>query len=133
MSWELCMQNFNTPFCHKIVLIPSILIFFSLLAVTPPKITWHPENQSVAFGEHVVFSIKATGENLQFQWQKNGSDLSDDDNYYGVNTDTLDIVAVKEDDEGDYGCLVKNDVGKLVSDAALLTLGKLLSTCYLPM
>ena len=84
------------------------------------------------FGEHVVFSIKATGENLQFQWQKNGSDLSDDDNYCGVNTDTLDIVAVKEDDEGDYGCLVKNDVGKLVSDAALLTLGKLLSTCYLP-
>ena len=100
----------------------NILFFF--LAVTPPKITRHPENQSVSIGEYVDFSIEATGDNLQFQWQKDGSDLSDNDKYCGVNTDTLCIVAVEANDEGDYGCLVRNGGGKLVSDAALLSLGK---------
>ena len=89
-------------------------------------ITRHPDNQSVEFRTDVKFSIGATGDNLRFQWQKDGSDLSDGDKYQGVNTDTLHILAVKGSDEGDYGCLVENDVGKLFSDEAVL-FGKLLA------
>ena len=60
---------------------------------------------------NVDFSIETTGDNLQFQWQKNGSDLSEGDKYWGVNTDTLHIVAVEGSDEGDYRCLFyKGDV-----------------------
>jgi len=78
---------------------------------------------------HVKFSIEASGDNLQFQWQKDGSDLNSDGvKYWGVNTDTLYIVAAKGSDEGDYRCLVENDVGKLFSDKALLSFGKLLAT-----
>ena len=78
---------------------------------------------------HVKFSIEASGDNLQFQWQKDGSDLnSGGDKYRGVNTDTLYIVATKGSDEGDYRCLVENDVGKQFSDKALLSFGKLLAT-----
>ena len=84
---------------------------------------------------NIEFSIEASGDNLQFQWQKDGSDLnSDDDKYLGVNTDTLHIVATEGSDEGDYRCLVVNDVGKLFSDKALLSFGKLLATAiYLHM
>ena len=89
-------------------------------------ITRHPDNQSVEFRTDVKFSIGATGDNLRFQWQKDGSDLSDGDKYQGVNTDTLHILAVKGSDEGDYGCLVENDVGKLFSDETVL-FGKLLA------
>ena len=80
---------------------------------------------------NIEFSIEATGKNLQFQWQKDCSDLMDSGKYRGIYTDTLHIVAVEGSDEGDYGCLVKNDVGRLFSDEALLSFGKLLAfaTC----
>ena len=82
---------------------------------------------------NVKFSIEAIGENLQFQWQKDGSDLMDSGKYHGIYTDTLCIVAVEGSDEGDYRCLVENDVGRLFSDEALLNFGKLLAfaTCIM--
>ena len=102
--------------------------FISFFTVIPPTITRHPENRSVAIGVNVEFSIEATGDNVQFQWQKDGIDLSDGDKYRGVNTDTLGIIAVEGSDEGDYRCLVKNDVGKVFSDGAHLSFGKSLAT-----
>ena len=81
---------------------------------------------------NIEFSIGASGDNLHFQWQKDGSDLVNTDKYHGVFTDTLHIVAAEGSDEGDYRCLVENDVGKVFSDEALLSFGKLLTTaCYL--
>ena len=74
----------------------------------------------------IDFSIKATGDELLFQWQKDGCDLSDNDKYRGTKTHTLWIVAVKEADEANYRCFVKNDVGELFSDPALLRVSKFL-------
>lgn len=107
---------------------PNTFIFIFFLTVNPPKIIRHPKNQSVFPGEDVDFSIEATGDELQFKWQKNSIDLSDDDKYWGVNTDNLQIAAVEGIDEGDYRCLVKNDVGKQFSDGAVLSFGELLAT-----
>ena len=75
----------------------------------------------------IEFSIKASGDNLHFQWQKDGSDLSDGGKYWDVNTDTLHIL-VKGSDEGDYRCSVENGGGKVFSDEAVLNFGKLLTT-----
>ena len=72
------------------------------------------------------FSIKATGDNLLFQWKKNGHDLSDNDKFEGTKTHTLWIVAVEESNEAHYSCLVKNDIGELLSDPALLRVSKFL-------
>ena len=104
---------------------------FFFLTVNPPKISRHPKNQSVAIGVNIEFSIEATGKSIQFQWQKDGNDLMNSGKYYGVHTDRLRIVAVEGIDEGDYRCLVENDVGRLFSDVALLSFGKLLAfaTC----
>ena len=70
--------------------------------------------------------MKATGDGLQFWWQKNRSDLCDGDRYSGTNTDTLRIVEVGNSDKGRYRCLVKNAIGKKFSDEALLTVSKLI-------
>ena len=110
------------------MLIFTLVLQSLFLTVDPVKVVQHPENQSVIPGKNVNFSIEATGDNLQFQWQKNVSDLSEGDKYLGVNTDTLHIVAVEGSDEGDYRCLVENDVGRLFSDVAVLSFGKLLAT-----
>ena len=74
----------------------------------------------------IDFSIKATGDKLLFQWKKNGHDLSDNDKYRGTKTHTLRIVAVEESDKAHYSCLVKNDVGEMLSHPALLRISKFL-------
>ena len=99
---------------------------YFVLTVNPPKIIQHPKDQSVATEKNAVFSIKATGDELLFQWKKNDHDLSDNDKYQGTKTHTLRIAAMEESDETRYRCLVKNDVGELLSDPALFRTSKFL-------
>ena len=71
--------------------------------------------------------VQATGDNLHYQWQKNGIDLSDDDDRHdGTGTDTLRIVKVeKGDSKARYQCSVKNEIGEEFSEEAVLTVSKL--------
>ena len=79
--------------------------------VDPPKIKLHPEIKSVTTGADVTFTVHATGDNLHYQWQKDGIDLSDDDRYH--DTDTLHIMQVeKGDNKAHYRCHVKNEIGE---------------------
>ena len=97
--------------------------FFVYLSVEPPKVIQHPKSQRVPTGAQTTFTVEATGDDLTFQWQKNGSDVHDNSNYSGTDTKTLRIRHVKKSDGGDYRCLVKNEV-KLdgeVSEEAKLT------------
>lgn len=96
------------------------------LTVGAPEIIQHPKSKSVVTGSLISFTIEATGDDLQFQWQKNCKDLSDGVKYHGADTDTLQISKLGKDDEGHYRCLVKNDVGMEFSDEALLNVSKLL-------
>ena len=71
-------------------------------------------------------TVRATGDNLHYQWQKDGIDLSDDDRYHDTGTDTLRIVKVeKGDSKAHYRCHVKNEIGDEFSKEAVLTVSKL--------
>ena len=74
----------------------------------------------MAVGTEAVFRVKATGDQLHFQWQKNRIDLCEGNRYSDTDTDTLRILEVEDCDKGRYRCLVKNAVGSKVSDEALL-------------
>ena len=66
--------------------------------------------------------VEATGDDLKFQWQKNGSDLKNGSNYSGTGTNTLSIRQVKKSHAGCYRCLVKNEVkleGEISEEAEL--------------
>ena len=87
----------------------------------------HPKNQSVVLGAVAEFQVKATGDALQFQWQKDRKEiLCDGDRYCDTDTDTLHIEEVEESDKGRYRCIVtaRNDAGKKFSDEARLTISK---------
>ena len=87
----------------------------------------HPQNQSVAPGTVAEFQVKATGNGLQFQWQKNRTKiLCDDGKYCDTETATLHIEEVDESDKGRYRCIItaRNDAGKKFSDEARLTVCK---------
>ena len=84
--------------------------------------TQHPESRSVLTGTQVTFKVEATGDDLTFQWQKDGSDVHNDSNYSGTDTNTLMIPEVKKSDGGCYSCLVKNEAkieGELSDEAQL--------------
>ena len=76
-------------------------------------------------------TVQATGDNLHYQWQKNGIDLSDDDRHHDTGTSTLRIVKVeKGDGKARYRCSVKNEIREEFSKEAVLTVSKLVIGLY---
>ena len=95
---------------------------FISFSVDPPKVIHHPNSQTVSTGVETTFTVEATGDDLIFQWQKNGSDVHNDSNYSGTDTNTLSITHVNKSDGGRYRCLVKNEVkrdGEVSEEAKL--------------
>ena len=91
-----------------------LLCFF--LLVDPPVITRHPESQSIATGTHTTFRVEATGDELQFQWQKDAIDIGSSEPRFQCNSDgkvsTLHIKDTNKSDKGHYRCLIRNPVEK---------------------
>ena len=82
-------------------------------------ITVQPNSQeNIPPGTSVSFTITAIGYNPIYKWRKDEMDIP------GVNSDTYTIHSVQESDEGNYLCVVSNDVGSVTSAAANLTVGK---------
>ena len=73
-------------------------------------------------GQTSTFTVTATGDNLMYQWQKDGSNIAT-----GANSATYIIAAVAESDEGEYRCVVSNAANSVTSTAASLTVCKLVS------
>ena len=94
----------------------------TLAVVTPPVITAQPTNQAVLVGMSASFSV-GTGTNalLYYQWQDNGTNLTDGSNISGSATSTLTISNVAYANAGSYSVTVSNAAGVAVSSNALLT------------
>ena len=92
-----------------------ITAFFHL-SVDPPEITQGPESQSVASGTDATFTVEATGDEIEFQWQKNERNIVGNESRFKVSrcadTSTLCIQNTEKNDKGHYRCLIKNPVEK---------------------
>ena len=76
-------------------------------------------------------TVQTTGDNLQYQWQKDGIDLSDDDRHHDTGTATLHIVKVeKGDNKARYRCRVKNEITEEFSKETVLEVGMLLMNVF---
>jgi hypothetical protein len=101
----------------------------ALLMVTnvPPGITVQPTSQTVAVGSTVTFSVYGTGTSpFFFQWQKNGTDLTDGTTISGstISGSTnfiLTITDAQTNDSGNYVLIVTNYGGSVTSSVAVLT------------
>ena len=78
-------------------------------------------------GTPLAFTVEATGDDLQFLWQKDGKDINKNEPRLQCsqtdNTSTLHIQHVKKIDQGHYRCIVKNPIDKsgTKSDVAEIT------------
>ena len=88
--------------------------FLFFPTVDPPHITRDPVPQTVTTGADIEMSITATGDELQFQWQKDGQCVDENKPQFSFrqtnNSSTLQIQSVEKSDKGRYKCLVWNPV-----------------------
>ena len=96
-------------------------------ADTAPVITAQPESVTKNKGEIAEFTVKATGEDLTYQWEycNAGSDKWRTSSMEGSTTTTIKVPVGKWRDGQKYRCVVKDAAGStVISKAAVMTVGK---------
>ena len=92
------------------------------ILVSPPYIVSGPEDQTVLLGASATFSVEADGdEPLSFQWQQNGTNLTEGGNIMGSSTSTLTVSNTSAASVGTYSVIVSNPLDWISSEGALLT------------
>jgi alpha-tubulin suppressor-like RCC1 family protein len=93
----------------------------TLTVLDPPTITAQPVNVMTNQGGTATFSVMANGTSpLSYQWQKNGSNLNNNDNVSGANYSTLTLTSLTPWDAGIYTVVVSNAAGSVTSLYAVL-------------
>ncbi|MCX7909872.1 MAG: immunoglobulin domain-containing protein [Ignavibacteria bacterium] len=77
-----------------------------------PIITKHPESQTISQGSTLALSVAAKGENLRYQWKKDGKIIN------GATQPTLVIQNIQLSDSGNYFVEVTNNCGTTLSNSA---------------
>jgi outer membrane protein assembly factor BamB len=97
--------------------------FFQAILATndePPVITQGPSNQVVYTNSTAVFTVSATGLGpLFYQWQLNGTNLTNGGNIAGATTSALTITAVTNSNVGSYTVIVSNIICSASAEAGL--------------
>lgn len=93
---------------------------------SPPTITANPQQTVGPAGGTVTLSVTASGNNLTYQWRKNGVNLPNGGHVAGATTPVLTINSLDASDEGFYSCAVFNPAGSVVSKNASVKISKYL-------
>jgi PKD repeat protein len=93
----------------------------AILSVDPATaITVQPLSQTIVAGTDAIFSISAAGIITNYQWQRNGSPITDGLKYSGTGTPILTVKAVAVSDEASYRCIVTGSCGTVNSNLGVL-------------
>jgi len=95
---------------------------FGLYEINTPVFVSHPSARTVAAGTGTNFTVVVSSPTaLTYQWQHEGTNISNGGHYSGVNTATLTISNADPSDAGAYRCKVTNSSGPNTSNPANLT------------
>lgn len=87
-----------------------------------PLITDQPQSQVGNLGQTVAFTVSAAGTAaLSYQWQRNGTNLTDNSSISGASTSVLTLHAITLDDASGYNVIITNSSGGVASSVATLT------------
>lgn len=97
--------------------------------VSPPQITTQPASQILSVGATAIFTVTAIGDvPLSYQWQENGTNLSDGGQITGSSTSSLSIAGLFETNSGTYSVIVTNAIASTLSANATLTVNAVSSS-----
>jgi hypothetical protein len=87
-----------------------------------PVITQQPQSLTVTNGNPASFTISASSLSpMGYQWQKDGTTLTDGGNTAGSSTSTLTVSTITLNDAGNYTVVITNSYGSVTSSVATLT------------
>jgi hypothetical protein len=93
-----------------------------LQTAMPLVITVQPLSRTNLCGSTATFSTQALGPPpVTYQWQKDGTNLSDAGNLSGATSPTLTLSSVRLTDAGSYTVIITNLSGNVTSSVAVLT------------
>ncbi|PLW92407.1 MAG: hypothetical protein C0592_10955 [Marinilabiliales bacterium] len=106
---------------------PQLIVSYTLV----PLVTGQSNDSTKCEMEEVEFFVSATGDSLQYQWQKNGVDMPSE------NDDTLSLSSLSLADAAVYRCIVSNavaadttnDITLIVNSLPVVNLGPDTSLC----
>jgi hypothetical protein len=94
-----------------------------LTYVDPPEIINDPDSAIVGTGSSVTLTVEATGsEPLSYSWLRNGIRVVDGYEWVGSDSAELTVTALSYDVAAFYQCIVSNQAGAVVSEAAEVTI-----------
>jgi hypothetical protein len=98
-----CVVNGNCGFKNSD---PALLSAYNNTAITT-----QPADITICESEQISFTLVSSGDNLIYQWKKNGVDISDGGSISGANTANLIINNAIFGDAGIYTCIVTGSCG----------------------
>ncbi|MGA2174129.1 MAG: immunoglobulin domain-containing protein [Verrucomicrobiota bacterium] len=93
-----------------------------ILPLEPPLIVAQPQSQVIQAGATAVFNVTAQGRPLFYQWQKNGTNLTDGGHISGSATAALTVANAGAADAAVYSVIVSNSLGTAAGAAVTLEL-----------
>jgi hypothetical protein len=138
IDWiQFDLFNTDSDFFPTAVADPQLTDFYiSSITITdvqpvPPEIINPPLSKILYPGRTTRFEVESLGNNLSYQWRKNGTNLADGGNIPGAQSSRLVINNISEADVGDYTVVITNSVGAVTSSPpASLSLAALPTTPY---
>jgi hypothetical protein len=94
-----------TPTDTKNYLTATTLVNVTTQAGPSPNISKQPKSITALQGASATFSLKATGQNLSYQWKRNGVDIS------SANSSSYTIGSASIANAGDYTVVISSDNG----------------------
>jgi gliding motility-associated-like protein len=84
-----------------------------------------PSDKTVCEGENSFFEVNTTGDNLLYQWQKDGVNLSDAGNIFGSNSSILIIQNTTIANQGVYRCIITGYCNNIFTNPSSLSVNAL--------
>lgn len=116
----------NFSFIKKFDFIDSLgkTPFGSLIEIcAAPIIKNQPTNITICTTGVAIFSVEAVGNNLSYQWQENGMNITNNSIFSGTNTATLTVSNLDSSKNGNqYICIIKGECANTaITNAAILS------------
>jgi len=106
--------------CSKVNSSTAVLVVKEVVVIDNQS-----SDKTACEGENTYLEVIATGDNILYQWQKNGVEIHDSGNISGTGSSILIIENATVADQGVYRCMITNGCNSILSNTSNLDINAL--------